>query len=179
MPETAPARLAASGETSYTCTAHPAAARLRAMGNPMRPSPMKPTSPFAMSSSRRASLARSGHFALPDLAVLDLAAPAPALVTTGLQEFFEALEVAFDAPFDQAERVCRVLDRAFGVVVELQHHPRAVVRDAVKGHGARVPCTTAARPGDPLIRPLLDDLGFPLLVLASDGRAPAQALVVE
>src|SRR5256712_5122207 len=48
MPATVPARLAASGETSCACTVHPAAARLRAMGKPIRPSPMKPTSPFAM-----------------------------------------------------------------------------------------------------------------------------------
>src|SRR2546426_7483635 len=46
MPATALARLAASGETSCACTVHPAAARLRAMGKPIRPSPMKPTSPF-------------------------------------------------------------------------------------------------------------------------------------
>src|SRR2546428_549638 len=48
MPATVPARLAASGETSCACTVPPAAARLRAMGKPIRPSPMKPTSPFAM-----------------------------------------------------------------------------------------------------------------------------------
>src|SRR6267378_1005899 len=101
MPATAPARLAASGETSCTCTAHPAAARLRAMGKPIRPSPMKPTSPFAMRFLPRGELNASGLQASGDLApvhlaVRDLAAPGARLAPAALDELLEALEVALD-----------------------------------------------------------------------------------
>src|SRR5438105_12130082 len=105
MPEAAPARLAASGDTSCTCTAHPAAARLRAMGKPMRPSPMKPTSPFAMYVLPKGELNASGGFTLIDLPVLDLAAPGTRFAPAAFDELLEPLEVALDARTHDAESI--------------------------------------------------------------------------
>src|SRR2546425_4268521 len=184
MPATAPARLAASGETSCACTVHPAAARLRAMGKPIRPSPMKPTSPFAMRFLPKGELNASGRHASGDLAlvhlaVLDLAAPGARLASAALDELLEALEVGLDARAHDTQRIGDVLHDALRLVVHLQHHLRALIVEPMEGDDAGVPGAAAARPRDALVGPLLDDLGVPLLFLAPDHGAPVQALVVE
>src|SRR5438105_11908205 len=179
MPATAPARLAASGETSCACTVHPAAARLRAMGKPIRPSPMKPTSPFAMRFLPKGELNASGDLAPIHLTLLDLAAPGARLTPAALDELLEALEAALDARLHHAQRVGNVLHDTLRLVVDLQHHARPVVVDAMEGHHAGVPGAAAARPRDALVGPLLGDLGDPLLFLAADDGFPLQMLVVE
>ena len=45
-PATRAARSIAAGATSWTWTRYPAAARFRAIGNPIRPSPTNPISPL-------------------------------------------------------------------------------------------------------------------------------------
>src|SRR2546428_3192345 len=148
MPDTAPARLAASGETSCACTVHPAAARLRAMGKPIRPSPMKPTSPFAMRFLPKGELNASGRHASGDLAlvhlaVLDLAAPGARLASAALDELLEALEVGLDARAHDTQRIGDVLHDALRLVVHLQHHLRALIVEPMEGDDAGVPGAAA------------------------------------
>src|SRR5207237_6476112 len=149
------------------------------MGKPIRPGPVKPTSPFAMRFLPKGELNASEDLAPIHLTLLDLAAPGARLTPAALDELLEALEVALDAGLHDAQRVGDVLHDALGLVVDLQHHARPVVVDAVEGHHAGVPGAAAARPRDALVGPLLRDLGDPLLFLAADGGFPLQALVVE
>src|SRR5437879_11710275 len=124
MPATVPARLAASGETSCACTVHPAAARLGAMGKPIRPSPMKPTSPFAMRFLPKGGLNASGDLAPIHLTLLDLAAPGARLPPAPLDELLEALEVALDARLHHAQRVGNVLHDSLRLVADLRRRTR-------------------------------------------------------
>src|SRR6266404_913571 len=141
MPATAPARLAASGETSCTCTAHPAAARLRAMGKPIRPSPMKPTSPFAMRFLPKGELNASGDLAPIHLTLLDLAAPGARLTPAALDELLEALQVALDARLHDAQRVGDVLHDTLRLVHAMRSSGRCSVISAI--HSFSLPPMTA------------------------------------
>src|SRR5688572_13024462 len=203
MPVTPAARLRASAATSKTWTRWPLAARLRAMGNPIRPSPMNPISRVVMVASavertKKRGRPRNGpplptaKVVLGDLALLvlllrgalhaaflDLAAPRARLAAAALDELLEPLHIPLDARLHDAKRVTEVLQHAVGIVVELEHRLGTLVVQPMEGDDAGVPGSGPAGPGDPLIRGLLGDLRIPLLELAGDLGLPVQPLVVE
>src|SRR4029450_10768548 len=72
-----------------------------------------------------------------------------------------------------------LLDRALGLGLELQHDPRAAVVHPVEGDHASLVDALGRAPGDPLVGPLLGDLGVELLLTPADLRAPVQMGVVE
>src|SRR5207248_406119 len=109
----------------------------------------------------------------------DLAAPGAGLPAARLDELLEAIQVALHARGDQPRGVAHVLHDAFGIVLQLEHDARLAVAQPVERDDARVARAAGAAPRDAVVRDLLLDRRRPLLLLAADVRAPAQAPVVE
>ena len=115
----------------------------------------------------------------PLAGALDLAAPLAGLAAAALDHLLEAVEVALDPPLGDAQRVAGLLDDALGLGVELDHHARLVVVEAVEGDDAGVVRAARGAPGHPLVGLLLGDLGVELALDPGDLRLPVQPAIIE
>src|SRR5215207_754521 len=91
---------------------------------------------------------RGGVVVLHDLTTLDLTAPGTRCLRAALDEVLEPLEVASHPPLDHAQRSTEILDRALGVHVELEGHPRARGALRLESNGAVIARTLGAPPRD-------------------------------
>src|SRR5688572_9000924 len=116
---------------------------------------------------------RRARRALPALVLAqDRAAPAAGGLAALLQEALEVRKLPLDLLRHARLRRSRI-------DVHLEHEPRLVVADAVKGHDAAVARAPDGLPGDALVRDLLADLPLRGDDLVTELRAPADMGVVD
>jgi hypothetical protein len=92
----------------------------------------------------------------------------------GLDEGLEPLQVGLDPPADDAELVAGGLHDALRLEVHLQHDPGPAGVEPVEGDHPGLLRPVHGRPGDPLVRVLLGDLGLELPVDPADRGHPVR-----
>ena len=110
---------------------------------------------------------------------MDFTTPRAALLAARLNELLEPLQVAFDAPTDEAQLIANVLDDAFRIIVQLEGHSGLVATQGLEGDDTGVLGARGAVPGDALVGRLLGNRGIPFFLLTRDVGDPVEALVIK
>src|SRR5215216_1337485 len=109
---------------------------------------------------------------LHDLAFLDAPAPGARLLVAHLDERLEAHQVRLQSPPRHPEAGRGLLEQPLRLEVEDDLDPGKPVAQLVERYDARRLRPTQALPCDPLVRPLIGDLGLPLASDAPDLLVP-------